>query len=329
MAHTTKTSIAAAFAALTLSSAAAHAQDFPSKHVTMVMPYAAGGPGDTIARIVGQGMSNAFKTQQIIIENTAGAGGTVGSARVAAAQPDGHTLLLIHISAATNPALYPNLKYDQTKDFEPIGLVVELPSAFVAKKAFPATNFSEFVAYVKANKDKVNYAHAGIGSASHLCGLLFSAAIDTKFTQVAYRGTGPVMNDLIGGQVDFTCDQAVNVVSNVSAGAIKGYAVTSRAKAAALPDLPTAEQSGLKGFDLSIWYGLWAPKGTPKPVVDKLVSTLQAALADPAVKDKLATLGATTVAKERATPSALDAHLNAEIAKWGPVIKNAGVTAAQ
>lgn len=304
------------------------AQDFPSKHVTLVMPYAAGGPGDTTARIVAVGMSKALK-QQVIIENIAGAGGTVGSARVSAAAPDGHTLLMIHVSAATNPALYPNLKYDQTKDFEPVGLVAELPSAFVAKKGFPANTFGEFIDYIKANKDKVTYAHAGIGSASHLCGMLFSSAIGVKLTEVAYRGTGPAMNDLVGGQIDLTCDQAVNVVSNVKAGAIKGYAVTSKTKAAALPELPTADQAGLKGFDLTIWYGMWASKGTPKPIVDKLSAALQAAIADPDVKDKLAVLGAATVSKERATPAALDAHLKAEIAKWGPVIKAAGVTAGQ
>jgi tripartite-type tricarboxylate transporter receptor subunit TctC len=316
-------------AALTLLCVAtgANAQDFPSKHITLVMPYAAGGPGDTMARIVGQGMSTAFK-QQVIVENIAGAGGTVGSARVSAAAPDGHTLLMIHVSAATNPALYPNIKYDQTKDFEPIGLVVDLPSAFVAKKDFAPNTFAEMVAYIKANKDKVNYAHAGIGSASHLCGMLFSAAIDTKFTQVAYRGTGPAMNDMLGGQVDFMCDQAVNVVSNVTAGTIKGYAVTSLTKAPALPTLPTADAAGLKGFDLTIWYGLWASKGTPKPIVDKLVAGLQAALKDEGVKAKLAVLGADAVSSERATPAALDAHLKAETAKWGALIKAAGVTAA-
>jgi tripartite-type tricarboxylate transporter receptor subunit TctC len=316
------------FAALAFLSAAtvAHAQDFPSKHVTLVMPFAAGGPGDTIARIVAQGMSNAFK-QQVIVENIAGAGGTVGTARASAAAPDGHTLLMIHVGAATNAALYPNLKYDHTKDFEPIGLVVELPSAFVAKKDFPATSFAELIAHVKANQDKVNYAHAGIGSASHLCGLLFASAAGVKLNQVAYRGTGPAMNDLVGGQVDFMCDQTVNVVSNVTGGTIKGYAVTSLVKAPSLPTLPTANEAGLKDFNLTIWYGLWASKGTPKPIVDKLVVGLQAALKDPAVTDKLKVLGADTVPMERATPAALDAHLKAETAKWGAVIKAAGVIA--
>jgi tripartite-type tricarboxylate transporter receptor subunit TctC len=305
---------------------AAHAQDFPSKHITMIMPFAAGGPGDTIARIVAQGMTNAFK-QQVIVENVAGAGGTVGTARASAATPDGHTLLMIHVGAATNAALYPNLKYDHIKDFEPIGLVVDLPSAFVAKKDLPAGSFADLIAHLKANPDKVNYAHAGIGSASHLCGLMFASATGTKFSQVPYRGTGPAMNDLVGGQVDFMCDQAVNVVSNVTGGTIKGYAVTSLVKAPALPTLPTADEAGLKGFNLTIWYGLCASKGTPKPIVDKLVIGLQAALKDPAVTDKLKVLGADTVPMDRATPAALDAHLKAETAKWGAVIKAAGVTA--
>jgi tripartite-type tricarboxylate transporter receptor subunit TctC len=309
-----------------MAATAASAQEFPTKHVSMVMPFAAGGPGDTIARIVAQGMSTVFK-QQVIVENIAGAGGTVGAARASAAAPDGHTLLLTHLGSATNAALYPNLKYDHIKDFEPIGLVADLPSAFVGKKDFAPSSFADLVAHVKANQDKVNYAHAGIGSASHLCGLLFASAAGVKLNQVAYRGTGPAMNDLVGGQVDFMCDQTVNVVSNVSGGTIKGYAVTSLAKSPALPSLPTADEAGLKGFNLTIWYGLWASKGTPKPIVDKLVAGLQAALKDPGVVDKLKVLGADTVALERATPAALDAHLKAETAKWGAVIKAAGVTA--
>ena len=307
---------------------AASAQDYPTRPVTMVMPFAAGGPGDTIARLIAQGMTPVLK-QQVIIENIAGAGGSIGSAKVASATPDGYNLLLIHISHATNPALYPKLKYDPIKDFEPIGLVVDLPSAFVAKKDFPPKDLGDLIAHVKANKDKVNYAHAGIGSASHLCGLLFGAAIQTKLTQVAYRGTGPAMNDLMGGQVDFMCDQIVNVVSNVESGTIKGYAVTSAQKANALPKLPTAGEAGLPGFTYTVWYGLFAPKGTPKPIVDKLVGALNEALKDKTVKDRLAVLGADPVTPERAQPAALAAHLKAEIDKWGPVIKAAGVQGEQ
>jgi tripartite-type tricarboxylate transporter receptor subunit TctC len=301
------------------------AQDFPTKPVTMVMPYAAGGPGDTITRILAQAMTGNLK-QQVMVENIAGAGGTIGSQRVSAAAPDGHMLLLIHVSQATNPFLYPNLKYDVMKDFEPIGLVAELPSVFVARKDFPAKTFAEMVAYVKANPDKATYAHAGVGSAAHLCGLLFAEAAGIKLTTVAYRGSGPAMNDLIGGQVDFICDQIVNVVPNVEAGTIKAYAVTSKEAAKALPDLPTADKAGLPGFELSVWYALFASKGTPKPIVDKLTASLNAALKEQDVKDRLAKLGADTVSPERATPDALRKHLQAELDKWGPIIKKAGVT---
>jgi tripartite-type tricarboxylate transporter receptor subunit TctC len=254
------------------------------------MPYSAGGPGDTLTRIVAQSMGKSFK-QQVVVENAAGAGGTIGSAKVAVAKPDGYTLLMIHVSHATNPALYRNLRYDPIKDFEPIGLVAELPSVFVAKKDFPANNFKDLVAYVKANKDKVNYGHAGIGSASHLCGLLFFSTIQTDVTTVPYKGTGPAMNDLLGGQIDFMCDQIVNVVSPVKASKIKAYAVTSKTKAAALPNVPTASEAGVPGFEVTIWYALFAPKGTPKPVIDKLVSGLQDVIKDPDVKARFGDLG--------------------------------------
>lgn len=301
------------------------AQDFPSKPISMVMPYAAGGPGDTLTRILAQSMSGHLK-QQVIVENIAGAGGTIGSARVSSAPPDGHTLLLIHVSQATNPFLYPNLKYDVMKDFEPVGLVADLPSVFVARKELAPASFAELITHVKRNADKATYAHAGVGSASHLCGLLFAEAAGVKLTQVAYRGSGPAMNDLIGGQVDFICDQIVNVVPNVEAGTIKAYAVTSKEPAKALPNLPTADKAGLPGFDLTIWYGLFAPKGTPKPVIDKLVVALDVALKDKAVRDNFAKLGADAVSAERAKPEALRKHLQAELDKWGPVIKKAGVT---
>lgn len=303
--------------------ATAQAQDFPARSVTMVMPYAAGGPGDTITRILAQGMTEPLK-QSVVVENTAGAGGTIGSARVANAAPDGYTLLVMHIGQATNVTLYPNIKYDAIKDFEPIGLVAEAPMAIVAKKATAAANFTEFVAYLKANKDKVTYAHAGIGSASHLCGLLFFSHIGMDLRSVPYRGTGPAMNDLIGGQVDFLCDQTVNTVPNVLGGTIKGYAVTTPARLPSLPNIPTAVEMGMKGFELTIWYALYAPKATPKPVIDKLVASLQTALADPNVKGKLAGLGVDAMPTSRAQPAALAAHLKSEIARWAPVIKKSG-----
>ena len=318
--------IALALIAATCGSASA--QDYPSRHITMVMPFSAGGPGDTIARLLAQGMSTSLK-QQVIVDNTSGAGGTIGSAKVAASPGDGYNLLLIHISHATNPALYPNLRYDPVKDFEPISLVVELPSVFVAKKDLPSANFVDLIAYVKANQDKVTYAHAGIGSAAHLCGLLFQTATNTKMTQVAYRGSGPAMNDLMAGQVDIMCDQIVNVVGNVQGGTVKAYAVTGGEKAAALPSLPVASELGLPNFNYKVWYGLFAPKGTPKPVIDKLVGALNAALEDSVVKDRLAQLGAEPVSAERAKPAALASHLRSEIDKWAPIIKASGVTGGQ
>ncbi|TDR85403.1 tripartite tricarboxylate transporter substrate-binding protein [Enterovirga rhinocerotis] len=306
----------------------AAAQDFPTRPITLVMPYSAGGPGDTLTRLVAQGMSTALG-QQVIVENTAGAGGTIGSQKVAQSPPDGYTLLMIHVSAATNPALYPKLKYDQLKDFQPIGIVVDLPSVFVAKKDFAPKTFADLIDYVKANKDKVTYAHAGIGSASHLCGLLFQKATGTKVTSVAYRGTGPAMNDLMAGQVDMMCDQTVNVIGNVEAGSIKGYAVTSDKPVPTLPKLPVAAENGLPGFKLTIWYGIWAPKGLPQPVLDKLTKAVHAALADKTIRERMAQLGAEAASPERATPEALQAHLQAETDKWGPIIREAGVTAGQ
>ena len=302
------------------------AQEFPSKPVTLMMPYAAGGPGDTITRIVGQGMSKVLG-RQFVVENTAGAGGTVGTAKVAVAPPDGYSLLVMHFGHAVNTALYRNLRYDAVRDFEPIGLVAESPMAFVAKKDFPAANFKEFVAHVTAGKEKMTNGHAGIGSASHLCSLLLLSAIETTVTTVPYKGTGPALNDLVGGQFDFMCDQTLNVLQPVKAGMIKAFAVTTEARLAVLPDLPTVAEAGLPGFEITVWFGMCAPKGTPKPVIDTLAAALKEALKDPEVKNRLAIAGAETVSPERARPEALRAHLKAEIDKWTPIIRKAGVSA--
>lgn len=304
----------------------AAAQDFPSKNITLMMPYAAGGPGDTVTRIVGQGMSKAMG-RTFIVENTAGAAGTIGSLKVAQSPPDGYLLLVMHFGHAANTALYRNLRYDAVADFEPIGMIAESPMMFVGKKTLPVATFPELIAYVKANREKVTKGHAGIGSASHLCGLLFLGAIDAPVTTVAYRGTGPALNDLTGGQFDFMCDQTLNVLQPVNGGLIKAFAATTRQRLAVAPDLPTAAEAGLPGFEITVWFGLWAPKGTPKPVIDKLSAALQQALLDPEVKSRLASAGAETVSPERARPDALRAHLKAEIDKWAPLIRKAGVTA--
>ncbi len=313
-------------AAALFAGSAAQAQEYPSKPITMIVPFSAGGPTDTVARLVAAAMGTRLG-QSIVIENVGGAGGTLGAGRVARAAPDGYTIFMHHIGHATAPALYRKLPYNAIDDFEPIGLVTDVPMTLVAKKDFPAADVKEVLAYVKANKDKVTLANAGLGAASHLCGMLFMSAIETELTTVPYKGTGPAMNDLLGGQVDLMCDQTTNTTSQIKAGKIKAYGVTTRTRVASLPELPTLDASGLPGFEVTVWHGVYAPKGTPGPVVDKLVDALQVALKDATVKQRFADLGTEPVAADRATPEALRAHLKAEIDKWGPVIKKAGVYA--
>ncbi len=304
----------------------AYADTYPSKPITMIVPFAAGGPTDTVARTVGQVMSKSLG-QQVIIENVGGAGGTIGVARAVAAQPDGYTILLMHIGISTAPALYRTLKYDVTKDLEPIGLVTEVPMTVIAKKDLPPTGFKDFLAYLKANKDKISYANAGVGSASHLCGMLLMSAIGTDVLTVPYKGTSPAMTDLLGGQVDFMCDQTTNTTSQIKGEKVKVYGVTSKARLASLPNVPTLDESGLKGFSIGVWHGVWAPKGTPKPISDKLVKALQDALKDENVKARFAELGTAPEPLNRQNPEALRTHLVAEIGKWGPIIKKAGIYA--
>ncbi len=309
-----------------LGSAVAHAQEYPSKTITMVVPFAAGGPTDTVARLVAQSMGTKLK-QQIIVENVGGAGGTIGAARVAKSAPDGYTLFLHHIGQSTAPALYRKLTYNAIDGFEPIGLVTDVPMTLVARKDFPAKDFKELLAYVKANKDKVTYANAGLGSASHLCGMLFMTAIETDLTTVPYKGTGPAMNDLLGGQVDFMCDQTTNTTGQIKAGKVKVYGVTTKTRVPSLPDVPTLNEAGLPGFEVAVWHGMYAPQGTPKAIIDTLSSALQVALKDPMVKQRFADLGTEPVVESRAKPDALKAHLKAEVDKWAPIIKKAGAYA--
>jgi tripartite-type tricarboxylate transporter receptor subunit TctC len=308
---------------LLLTGAAAQAQDFPNKTVTVVVPFAAGGPTDTVARLVGQAMGAHLK-QQVIVENVGGAGGTLGAGRVARAAPDGYTVLLHHIGQATSATLYRKLPYDSINDFAPIGLVTDVPMTMVAKKDLPPKDFKELIAYVQQNKDKVSYGNAGIGAASHLCGLMFMNAIKTQMTTVAYKGTGPAMNDLLGGQIDLMCDQTTNTTGQIKGEKIKAYAVTTKTRVPSLPNLPTMDEAGIKGFEVSIWHGMYAPKGTPAAVINKLSDALKVALKDENVVKRFAELGTEPVAQNRATPAALGAHLTAEIAKWAPVIKAAG-----
>lgn len=309
-----------------LVAASAHADPYPSKTITLVVPFSAGGPTDTVARLIAQPMSKALG-QSVVIENIGGAGGTIAAARVARGTPDGHTIFLHHIGQATSATLYKNLSYNVLDDFEPIGLVTPVPMTIVAKKDFPARDIKEFIAYVKANKEKITYGNAGIGAASHLCGMLFMTALQTDLTTVQYKGTGPAMNDLLGGVFDFMCDQTTNTTGQIKGGKVKAYAATSRTRVPSLPELPTLQESGLKDFEVSVWHGLYAPKGTPKPVVDKISAALREALKDPTVKQRFADLGTEPESPERATPAAHRAHLKAEVAKWAPIIKKAGVYA--
>jgi len=306
-----------------LGSSASHAQKYPDKVITIVVPFTAGGPTDTVARLVAQPMTSALKAQ-IIIENVGGAGGTIGANRVAKAAADGYTLFLHHIGQSTAPSLYRKLPYDVINDFEPIGLINEVPMTIIARRDFPPKDLKELIVYVKANKDKVTYANAGIGAASHLCGMLFMSQIDTDLTTVPYKGTADVVKDLLGGQVDFTCDQTTNTTSQIKADKVKVYGVTTKTR---LASFPTVDEAGLKGFEVSVWHALYAPKGTPKPVIDALTKALQVALKDNIVKQRFADLGTEPVAEKRATPEALRAHLKAEIDKWAPIIKKAGVYA--
>jgi len=302
------------------------AQEYPNKVVTMIVPFAAGGPTDTVARLIGAPMSKTLG-QQVIVENVGGAGGTIAGNRAAKSAPDGYTILIHHIGMSTAPALYRKLPYKPLEDFEYIGLINEVPMTLVARKDFPAKDLKELIAYVKANKGKVNYANAGLGAASHLCGMLFMTAIQTDVTTIPYSGTGPAMNDLLGGQVDFMCDQTTNTTSQIKAEKIKVYGVTSKKRVPSLPNVPTMDEAGLKGFEVSIWHALYAPKGTPKPVIDKLTKSLQAALKDANVKQRFAELGSEPVAENRATPEAHRALLKSETDRWGPIIKKAGVYA--
>ena len=306
-----------------LSPSLAQAQTYPDRTITMVIPFAAGGPTDTVARLVGEAMSKDLG-QQVIVENVGGAGGTLGAARVAKAEPDGYTLLMHHIGMATSATLYRKLLFNALEDFEYIGLVTDVPMVLVARKDFEPTDLKQLIDYVKANKDKVTYANAGIGAASHLCGMLFMSSIETPLTTVPYKGTGPAMTDLIGGQVDFMCDQSTNTTNQIKAGEIKAYVTTTTERLTNLPDIPTAAEAGLPGLEVTIWHGIYAPKGTPKDVIDRLSQSLKTALKDETVVKRLAELGTAPVPEDQATPEALKQKLSSEIERWRPIITAAG-----
>jgi len=303
---------------------AVHAQEFPARPVSIVVPFSAGGPADVIARLLANSMSVTLK-QGIVIENVVGAGGTLGVNRVAKAIPDGHTLLLMHTGQATASSLYAKLPFDPVGDFAPIGLVTDVPMILVARPNFPAKDLKELVAYVRANGDKVTYGNVGFGSVSHLCGLQLMSAIGTQLTPIYYKGGGPALNDVVAGHVDVYCEPATGPTPHVKAGTMTGYAVTTKMRVAALPNVPTSTEAGLPQLDVTSWYGLYAPRNTPKPVIDKIGAALKIALKDPNVISRFAELSMEPVPEDEATPEALERLLKAETERWTRVIKQAGV----
>jgi tripartite-type tricarboxylate transporter receptor subunit TctC len=302
------------------------AQTYPSKPVTIVVPFTAGGPTDKVARDFAEALRKPLGGQTVIIENVGGAGGTLGATKVARAAPDGYTLLLHHIGMATSPALYRNLPYKTMEAFEYLGLINEVPMTLIGRTSLPAKNYAELMKWLDENKGKSNLANAGLGSASHLCGLLFQSTTKIDMVTVPYKGTAPAMTDLLGGQVDIMCDQTTNTTQQIESGKVKAYAVSTakRLSTPSLKELPTLDESGLKGFNVSIWHGLYAPKGTPKEVLDKLNAALRTSLKDPDFIKHEEEMGAVVVTDSRLGAAEHKQFVEAEINKWGPVIKAAG-----
>jgi len=317
-----KLMIALAAASLAATAAAA----YPEKPITLVVPFAAGGPTDKVARDLAEVLRKGLNNQTVVIENVGGAGGTLGAAKVAKAAPDGYTLLLHHIGMATSPALYRNMPYKTLDDFEYIGMVNEVPMTLIGRSTLPANNFAELRTWLNANKGKINLANAGLGAASHLCGLLFQQQMGIDMTTVPYKGTAPAMTDLLGGQVDIMCDQTTNTTGQIESGKVKAFAVTTakRLTTPALAKLPTLDESGLKGFNVSIWHGMYAPKGTPKAVVDQVNAALRGALKDPEFIKRQEALGAVVITDARIGGAEHKKFVESEINKWGPAIKAAG-----
>ena len=313
-------------AALAAATGSAYPQAYPNHAVTLVVPFAAGGPTDVVARTLGASMGQ-FLGQTVVIENKLGAGGTIAANYVAKAHADGYTIFIHHNGMATATALYRRLPYNPLTDFEYIGQVADVPMTLLARKDFPADNLKEYIAYVRANKERINLANAGLGAVSHLCGMLLQQAIGVELTTVPFSGTGPALAALLGGQVDTLCDQTTQTIPHIKAQKVKFYGVTTRNRIAALPDAPTLDEQGLKDFEVVVWHGVYAPKGTPREALERINAALRAALKDPAVAGRLTELGAQIVPEEKQTPAALRDWLKSEIDKWGPVIRAAGTFA--
>ena len=321
-----KITLRLALSALALACTAAHAQNFPTRPITLVVPFAAGGPTDVVARMMAIPMGKSLG-QSVVVENVNGAGGTVGATKVARSAPNGYTIFLHHMGMATSPALYKKLSFDPLADFEYIGQVLDVPMTLIARKDIPANNLQELIAYIKANEKKVSLADAGLGAVSNLCGLMFKSAIGVNINTIPYKGTGPAMNDLLGGQVDVLCDQTTQTVPMIKDGRVKVFGVTTLKRLAALPNVPTLDEQGLKGFEVKVWHGMYAPKGTPAPVLAQINTAMRAAMAEPSIVQRLAELSSEIPSADKMTPKGLEDHLKAEINKWGPVIRKAGVSA--
>jgi tripartite-type tricarboxylate transporter receptor subunit TctC len=312
------------FVSLLQSVPGASAQSYPSRPVTVVVPFSAGGPVDVVARVLADPMRKALG-QAVVVDNTTGAGGSIGVGRVARAAPDGYTVSIGHWSThVVNGAVY-SLPYDLLKDLAPVAMIGANPMLIVGKAALPATNLKEMIAWVKANQASVNVGTAGAGSGTHISGVYFQNAIGASLQFVPYKGSGPAMQDLVGGQIEMMVDQMSNSLPQVRAGRIKAYAITAKARSAAAPEIPTVDEAGLAGFHMSIWYGTWVPRGTPKEAISTLNGAIASALADAAVRQRLADLGLEIVPPAQQTPEALGAHHKAEIEKWWPIIKAAGI----
>ena len=319
--------IASACALLALGLAGAVQAAWPDKPVILVVPYSAGGPTDVVARVLAVPMGQSLG-QTVVVENTVGAGGTIAPARVAKARNDGYTILIHHMGMATAPALYKKLPYSPLTDFEYIGQVLDVPMTLLSRKDFPANTFPELLDYMKKHQEKVTLANAGIGAVSQLCGMLLAHQLGVKLTTVPYKGAGPAMNDLMGGQVDLLCDQTTQTAPVIQDGKrVKVFGVTTPQRLTSMPNIPTLDEQGLKGFDVKVWHGMYAPKGTPKEVIDRLNKALNVALKDDNVKKRIAELSSDLVTPDKATPESLRKHLEAEVARWNKVITAAGVSA--
>ncbi|KQW01373.1 tripartite tricarboxylate transporter substrate-binding protein [Rhizobacter sp. Root1221] len=316
---------AAALASLAglVATAPVHAETYPAKPITLVVPFAAGGPTDVVARVLGAAMTKTLN-QTVLVENRSGAGGTIAASYTARAAPDGYTFLIHHNGMATAPALYRKLPYNPLTDFEYVGQVIDVPMTLVGRKDLPAKDFPELLTYLKAQGDKVNLAHAGLGAVSHLCGVLLRQAVGANLTTVPYQGTGPAMTAILGGQVDLLCDQTTSTTPYIKSNSVKLFGVTTAARLKTLPDTPTLAEQGLKGFEMVVWHGMYAPKGTPKEAITKFGDALKAALKDPTVAQRMHELGAVIVPDAKQTPAGLQTWLAQETARYAPIIKAAG-----